>query len=105
MDFAAALDSVNRGSLWREIAAVGTPLNLLRLTEAYYLPLQLYYRLDFWSRLAKLRRCSGWYECPWTEDLDYVNDILLLNNNYKEMQSLLETVNHHAAAVGMRINT
>ncbi len=32
------------------------------------------------------------------------NDIVILSSSYIEMQGLLESVNHHAAAVGMRIN-
>ncbi len=37
-------------------------------------------------------------------DLAYANDIVLLSSSYSEMQGLLETVNRHAPAVGMRIN-
>ncbi len=37
-------------------------------------------------------------------DLAYADDIKLVNNKYWEMQGLLESVNHHAIAVGMGIN-
>ncbi len=37
-------------------------------------------------------------------DLAYAEDILILSSSYSEMQGLLEAVNRHAAAVGMRIN-
>ncbi len=37
-------------------------------------------------------------------DLAYADDIVILSSSYSEMQGLLESVNHHAAAVGMRIN-
>ncbi len=37
--------------------------------------------------------------------LIYADDIEILSNSYRVMQGLLEAVNHHAAAVGMRINT
>ncbi len=40
----------------------------------------------------------------YVSDLAYAGDIKLLNNKYWEMQSLLESVNHHAIAVSMRIN-
>ncbi len=36
-------------------------------------------------------------------DLVYADDILILSSSYSEMQGLLEAVNRHAAAVGMRI--
>ncbi len=36
-------------------------------------------------------------------DLAYADDIGVLSNSYREMQDLLEAVNRHAAAVGMRI--
>ncbi len=35
--------------------------------------------------------------------LDYAGDIVFLSNNYREMQGLDQSVNHHAAAVGMGI--
>ncbi len=37
-------------------------------------------------------------------DLVYADDIVILSSSYAEMQGLLEAANHHAAAVGMRIN-
>ncbi len=37
-------------------------------------------------------------------DLAYADDIVILNSSYSEMQGLLEAVNCHAAAVGIRIN-
>ncbi len=37
-------------------------------------------------------------------DLAYADDIVILSSCYSEMQGLLEAVNRHAAAVGMRIN-
>ncbi len=37
-------------------------------------------------------------------DLAYADNIVLLSSSYSEMQGLLEAVNRHAAAVGMRIN-
>ncbi len=37
-------------------------------------------------------------------DLAYADDIVILSSSYSEMQGLLEAVNRHAAAVGMRIN-
>ncbi len=40
----------------------------------------------------------------YVSDLAYADDIKLLNNTYWEIQGLLESVNHHAIAVGMRIN-
>ncbi len=36
--------------------------------------------------------------------LAYADDIVILSSSYSEMQGLLEAVNRHAAAVGMRIN-
>ncbi len=36
--------------------------------------------------------------------LAYADDIEILSSGYSEMQGLLEAVNRHAAAVGMRIN-
>ncbi len=37
-------------------------------------------------------------------DFVYVDEIELLTSSYWEMLSLLEAVNHHAAAVGAHIN-
>ncbi len=37
-------------------------------------------------------------------DLTYADDIVILSSSYSEMQGLLEAVNRHAAAVGMRIS-
>ncbi len=37
-------------------------------------------------------------------DLAYADDIVILSSSYSEMQGLLEAVNRHASAVGMRIN-
>ncbi len=37
-------------------------------------------------------------------DLAYAEDIVILSSSYSEMQGLLDAVNRHAAAVGMRIN-
>ncbi len=37
-------------------------------------------------------------------DFAYADNIRVLSNSYREMQGLLEAVNRHAAAVGMRIN-
>ncbi len=37
-------------------------------------------------------------------DLAYADDIVLLSNRYMEMQGLLEAVNRHATAIGMRIS-
>ncbi len=37
-------------------------------------------------------------------DLAYADDIVILSSSYSEMQGLLEAVNRHAFAVGMRIN-
>ncbi len=37
-------------------------------------------------------------------NLAYAGDIVILSSSYSEMQGLLEVVNRHATAVGMRIN-
>ncbi len=37
-------------------------------------------------------------------DLAYADDIVLLSSNYREVEGLLEAVNHHAAAMTMSIN-
>ncbi len=37
-------------------------------------------------------------------DLAYADTVLMLSSSYGEMQSLLERVYRHAAAVGLRIN-
>ncbi len=37
-------------------------------------------------------------------DLTYADDIVILSSSYSEMQGLLEAVNRHVAAEGMRIN-
>ncbi len=37
-------------------------------------------------------------------DLAYADDIVILSSSYSEMQGLIDAVNRHAAAVGMRIN-
>ncbi len=37
-------------------------------------------------------------------DLAYADDIVILSSSYSEMQDLLDAVNRHDAAVGMRIN-
>ncbi len=37
-------------------------------------------------------------------DLTYADGIVILSGSYSEMQGLLDVVNRHAAAVGMRIN-
>ncbi len=37
-------------------------------------------------------------------DLAYADDSVILSSSYSEIQSLLEAVNRHAAALGMRIN-
>ncbi len=37
-------------------------------------------------------------------DLAYTDDSVILSSSYSEMQGLLEAVNRHAAAVGIRIN-
>ncbi len=37
-------------------------------------------------------------------DLAYADDIVILSSSYSEMQDLIDAVNRHAAAVGMRIN-
>ncbi len=37
-------------------------------------------------------------------DLAYADDIIILSSSYSEMKGLVEAVNRHAAAVGMRIN-
>ncbi len=37
-------------------------------------------------------------------DLAYAEDIVILSSSYSEIQGLLEAVNHHTAAAGMRIN-
>ncbi len=37
-------------------------------------------------------------------DLAFADDIVILSSNYSGMQGLLEAVNRHAAALGMRIN-
>ncbi len=52
---------------------------------------------------------QGFQGCPWARvvhvfDLADADDPVLLSNTYWEMQSLLESVKCHAAAVGMRIN-
>ncbi len=37
-------------------------------------------------------------------NLAYTEDIVIISSSYIEMQGLLEAVNRHATAVGMRIN-
>ncbi len=37
-------------------------------------------------------------------DLAYADDIVILSSSNSEMQGLLDAVNRHVAAVGMRIN-
>ncbi len=37
-------------------------------------------------------------------DLAYAEDIISLSNNYRDMQYLLEAVQHNAATAGKRIN-
>ncbi len=37
-------------------------------------------------------------------DLAHADDIVILSSSCREMQGLLEVVNHHTAAVGMRLN-
>ncbi len=34
----------------------------------------------------------------------YADDIVILSSSYREMQGLLEAVNNHGIAVGMRIS-
>ncbi len=49
---------------------------------------------------------------PWVQvganvhvsDLAYADDIVILSSSYSEMKGLVEAINRHAAAVGMRIN-
>ncbi len=67
----------------------------LDCTLAY--PLQLHYRLDSWSSLARppgVQVCTNIH----VSNLAYADNIVLLSNSYREMQGLLEAVNIHAAA-------
>jgi hypothetical protein len=41
----------------------------------------------------------------WIADLEYADDIVLLAENYEDMQRVLDRLNEHAATVGLRINT
>ncbi len=65
--------------------------------------LQLHTRLDSWPGSTRLPRVQVGVNAQ-VSDFAYADDIVILNSSHNEMQDLLEAVNRHAAAVGMRIN-
>ncbi len=134
VDFASALDSVDRDFLWRIMAADGMPPNLLRLIKVYYSSTRMNVRangsdsMPFEIRSSVRQGCGisptlfnyiiNWIlgkalqnypgvqvgANTYVSDLAYDDYIVILTSSYSDMQGLLEAVNRHAAEVGMRIN-
>ncbi len=125
VDFASAFDSVDRDSLWRIMAADGMPPKLLRLIKAHYSstkmkvkasgsdsmpqcalsPTLFIYIIDWILDQAQQDYSGVQVEANvHVSDLAYADDIVILSSSYIKMHGLLEAVNRHAAAVGMRIN-
>ncbi len=132
MDFATALDSVDRGSLWRIMAADRISA---KLVKAYYvftktnvrawgggdsLSFEIHsgvrqgfpfsrtpfnYTID-WILGQALQRYQGVQvgTSVHVSGFAYANEIVLFSGSYMDMQGLFEAVNRHVAAVGMRIN-
>ncbi len=134
VDFASAFDSVDRDSLWQIMAVDGMPPKLSRLIKAYYASTKVKVRasgsdsMPFEIRSGGRKGCAlsptrfsyiiDWIlvqslqDYPWVQvganihefNLAYADDIVILSSSCSKMQGLLEAVNCHAAAVGMRIN-
>ncbi|BHF80935.1 hypothetical protein SprV_0702406400 [Sparganum proliferum] len=134
VDFAAAFDSVHRESLWRIMALDGVPAKIITMIKAYYRsttarvlvrnnlsqpfgirsgvrqgcilsPILFNYAID-WILGRALRESDGVEIAPGHRltDLDYADDIALLDSSFGDLQSMVSRVNEVAKSVGLSIN-
>ncbi|BHF80145.1 hypothetical protein SprV_0702326900 [Sparganum proliferum] len=134
VDFAAAFDSVHRGSLWRIMALDGVPAKVIAMIKAYYCsttarvlvrnnlsqpfgirsgvrqgcilsPILFNYAID-WILGRALRDSDGVEFAPGhrLNDLDYADDIALLASSFGDLQSMVSRVDEVAKSVGLSIN-
>nr|VZI22322.1 unnamed protein product [Spirometra erinaceieuropaei] len=134
VDFAAAVDSVHRESLWRIMALDGVPAKIIAMIKAYYRsttarvlvrdnfsqpfgirsgvrqgcilsPILFNYAIG-WILGRALRDSDGVEFAPGHRltDLDYADDIALLASSFCDLQSMVSRVNKVAKSVGLSIN-
>ncbi|BHF82522.1 hypothetical protein SprV_0802566000 [Sparganum proliferum] len=134
IDFAAALDSVHRESLWRIMALDGVPTEIIAMIKAYYRstiarvpvrnnlpqpfgirsnnrqgcilsPILFNYAID-WLLGRALHEGDAVEFAPGHRltDLDYADDIALLASSFGDLQSMVSRVNEVAKSVGLSIN-
>ena len=134
IDFRAAFDSVDRGSLWNIMISDGVPPKIVRLLRSYYLFTKARVRM-YGEETREFTQFTGVRQgCPmspvlfnfvidwimsratlghegvqidqttWISDLEYADDVVLLGTDFDSLQVILERVCHFAAAVGLKIN-
>ena len=135
IDFRAAFDSVDRGTLWRIMQNDGVPPKLLRLIKAYYASTRT--RVQVYGQQSRsLQIESGVrqgcalspilfnYTVDWVlgrameshlgvqlgpgynlSDLAYADDVVIFGSTFAAVQDALDKVDTLSREVGLRINT
>nr|CAH8840565.1 unnamed protein product [Trichobilharzia regenti] len=135
IDFQAAFDSVDRGALWYLMELDGVPTKLINLLRSYYSntkarvrvngeesrtfevtsgvrqgcpasPILFNFTIDWILRHA-LTEHHGVQLSPdiHITDLEFADDVVLLAENFPDMQQALDQINHLAPTIGLKINT
>ena len=134
IDFKAAFDSVARESLWNIMLEDGVPAKLVNLIRAYYASTKSRIRVygeestEFDVTSGVRQGCPlspslfnfavDWImkqavtEFPGVQinnhfritDLEYADDVVILGDNFHEVQQMLELVNRFASQIGLQIN-
>ena len=133
MDFEKAFDSIDRDSLWKILRYYGIPEKIVSLIVALYENTEccvrtqdgntIYFRIKSGVKQGcvlspllfvlvidyVLRDCTGFGirigEAKKLADLDFADDIALMERNKAKLQDLLNTIRENASRLGLKINT
>ena len=134
IDFKAAFDSVNRETIWRILESHGLPPKLIQVLRAMYTetfstvrvynslskpfaivsgvrqgsilaPFLFNLVIDWAMHEATEKQLLGIALDDMITDLDFADDICLLDDNIADAQTLLDLVTEAAAKGGLEINT
>ena len=134
IDFKAAFDSVDRESLWSIMLEDGVPTKIVNLIRAYYASTKSRIRVygeesaEFTVTSGVRQGCPlspslfnfaiDWImkqavtESPGVQmgshfriaDLEYADDVVLLGENFHDVQQMLDLVDRFASQIGLEIN-
>ena len=135
VDFKSAFDSLDRDALWNILLSDGVPSKIVNLLRSYYTqtkarvrvygeesdefsvdtgvrqgcplsPVLFNFVID-WIMSHALEDYAGVQvdATTWISDLEYADDVVVLGDDYGDLQVVLQRITHFAAMVGLTVNT